>query len=293
MILSAHTPLDWLVPVAAQLANENTFNVTAWTAEQVGQWPTPRQMRPVMDEWQRDRAALKPLDPPPVQDAAAREAIERLTVPYAYEPFTQVAAAVAVTSLAAGHEFPVTGTDKVQIAQRSTHDGGQSADRGSAFHEVLRFLNFSRACDEADVRTQIEAMVGRHQVSREQAQQVEAGDVCWLMETAAGRLLKQYADRLWRELPFIWARPPADLSPADPLDHQIVRGRVDVLIPTDKGLVLLDYKTDRVWGERLDERAASYRPQLNVYAQALAEVTGQAVAGGYLVFLTAREVRKA
>jgi ATP-dependent helicase/nuclease subunit A len=296
MILSAHTPLDWLVPVAAQLTNENTFDVTAWTAEQVGQWPTPRQMRPVMDEWQRDRAALKPLDPPPMEDAAAREVMERLTVPYAYEPFTQVAAAVAATSMENGKwkmENEEEGPHHLPFTISHFPSPPKAADRGTAFHEVLRFLDFSRACDEADVREQIEAMVGRHQVSREQARQVEAGDVCWLMETAAGRLLKQYADRLWRELPFIWARPPAGLSPADPLDRQIVRGRVDVLIPTDEGLVLLDYKTDRVRGERLEERVASYRPQLSVYAEALAEVTGQAVAGGYLVFLTAREVRKA
>jgi ATP-dependent helicase/nuclease subunit A len=285
-ILSARAPLDWLIPVTSRLANQNAFNVTLWTPEDMAQWPTPRQLRNAMDQWQRDRAELKPLQPPAPTDSAAQEVIQRLSVPYAFEPFTRIAAAVAVTSKTDASKPP----NEIPQMLRAVMDEQQAMERGSAYHEVLRFLDFSRPCDEPNLCEQIEAMVARHQLSRQQADQVMVADLCWLMQTEPGGLLLQHAHRLWRELPFTWATAPAGLSPADPLDRQIVRGRLDVLIPTSEGLVLLDYKTDRVQAERLQQRLEEYRPQLKLYARALAEATRQKVLGAHLIFHHARQV---
>ncbi len=298
MILSAKMPLDWLVPAAQRLTSVGTFDLTIWDPQQVSEWPTPRQMRPTLNPWQRDRASLKPLDPAPPLDPAAQAIIDRMIRPYAYEPFTQLPAAIAATSQKADRaQSPADGQPalfSLKSPLPQTAGGPLTATEiGSATHAALQFLDFSRPCDETDLRDQIDRMRLRHQLSPEQAATVDLEDLRWLLTTPPGMLLRQYADRLMRELPFTWGRSPEGLAAADPLDRQMIRGRLDVLIPTDGGLVLLDYKTDRVTGQRLNERGDLYHPQLATYAQALAEITGRKVSGAYLIFLHARQIRAA
>ena len=57
----------------------------------------------------------------------------------------------------------------------------------------------------------------------------------------------------------------------------MVRGRVDVLIPDADGIVIVDYKTDRVTAQTVDARADFYRPQLCGYRDALAGMLNQSV----------------
>lgn len=287
IITEAATPLDWLLPMIDELQQEGAFALTDWSAEQMAQWPTPRQMRPTMNPWQIARAQLQPLDPVPPPDPAAQQMIDRLTRPYAYAPFTTIAASTAVTT--EKHSPAAADDSPAAIEAPLTHETGEAARRGLATHEVLRFLDFSRPCTPDDLRAQIQTMITGRRISPDDAAAVDVEDILWLIDTPQGQMLRQYAASLWRELPFTWSRPAAAHAPADPLDQQIVRGRLDVLIPTTDGLVLLDYKTDRVGGPALQSRAEQYRPQLTLYCRALEQVTGQNIHQACLLFLHARK----
>jgi len=70
----------------------------------------------------------------------------------------------------------------------------------------------------------------------------------------------------------------------------MIRGRIDLLLPTDDGIDLVDYKTDRVTGDRLTERAEFYSGQMKLYAQAIARVTGQKVNATHLVFFWSQSI---
>jgi ATP-dependent helicase/nuclease subunit A len=71
----------------------------------------------------------------------------------------------------------------------------------------------------------------------------------------------------------------------------MIRGQIDALIPTDNGLVLIDYKTDRVTEETVDARAEFYRGQVESYGNAVKSITGLPIIATYLVFLTPRLIR--
>ncbi len=74
---------------------------------------------------------------------------------------------------------------------------------------------------------------------------------------------------------------------AGPVGDRVVEGYVDLLVRTEDGLVIVDYKTDRLRGDAaLDARAGEYRLQLAAYAAALEAVTGERVAAGVLVFVS-------
>ena len=74
-------------------------------------------------------------------------------------------------------------------------------------------------------------------------------------------------------------------------DGTVVEGFVDLVVPAAGGLEIVDWKTDDVPADRVEERLAGYRLQAGLYAAGLAEATGMLVERITYVFLRAgREV---
>jgi ATP-dependent helicase/nuclease subunit A len=77
----------------------------------------------------------------------------------------------------------------------------------------------------------------------------------------------------WREL-FI----------AAPVGERVLEGYIDLLVRTDHGLVIVDYKTDQWSGPvQTAERIGRYRTQLAAYGVALTAALAEPVVGGVLV----------
>ena len=75
-----------------------------------------------------------------------------------------------------------------------------------------------------------------------------------------------------------------ELFVAAPAGRRLLEGYVDLLVRTDDGYVIVDYKTDD-WsdGSQRQTRIARYRHQLAAYGVALEQVIGEAVVGAILV----------
>ena len=59
---------------------------------------------------------------------------------------------------------------------------------------------------------------------------------------------------------------------------------MDCAIVEEDGIIVLDFKTDRVTEEDLELRVAHYRPQVEAYAQALSRIFEKEVRESYLYF---------
>jgi ATP-dependent helicase/nuclease subunit A len=70
----------------------------------------------------------------------------------------------------------------------------------------------------------------------------------------------------------------------------MLRGRIDALVPDPRGFILIDYKTDDVDESTLPARADSYRQQLQLYSQAIRQITARPVHTAHLAFLTAHKI---
>ncbi|MET0145745.1 MAG: UvrD-helicase domain-containing protein, partial [Ilumatobacteraceae bacterium] len=99
------------------------------------------------------------------------------------------------------------------------------------------------------------------------------GDLC--RSALAAPIVRQAAGGAehWRELFVV-----ADLG------GTVLEGYIDLLVRTDDGLVIVDYKTDQ-WRPGADQaaRVARYRHQLAAYGVALGRLLDEPVAGGMLV----------
>ena len=74
------------------------------------------------------------------------------------------------------------------------------------------------------------------------------------------------------------------MSGAGEREEILLQGVVDCCFETLEGITVVDFKTDRVTRRTVAERAEHYRPQLEAYSRALAEITGKQVVRRVLWF---------
>ena len=93
---------------------------------------------------------------------------------------------------------------------------------------------------------------------------------------------------LRKEQPFVLGVPAEEVYPEIKSDELIlVQGIIDVYFEEEDGLVLLDYKTDKIrCGQELIER---YQAQLEYYAKALEQLTGKRVKEKWIYSFTLQE----
>ena len=67
-------------------------------------------------------------------------------------------------------------------------------------------------------------------------------------------------------------------------ERVLLQGVVDCALVEDDGILLLDFKTDKVTEQTLDAASESYRAQVCAYADALEEIFERQVSDAYLYF---------
>ena len=70
----------------------------------------------------------------------------------------------------------------------------------------------------------------------------------------------------------------------------MVRGIVDGILPVADGIELVDFKTDAVGADQVEDRSMRYRPQMELYARAMARIWRRPVRACWLVFLAPRKL---
>lgn len=163
---------------------------------------------------------------------------------------------------------PSAHAEPLPLAESRAPDG---VKMGLAFHLVMELLDPAAAADWPAVIADV--------AQAENLSSAQTGLLAhWLDHLqklpafAACR-----AGRLWREIPFTWTSPAGVMY----------RGKLDLLAETPEGLVILDYKTDRLGPEELPVRAAYYRPQGEIYRAAVAALTGRADVRLFFCFVDA------
>jgi ATP-dependent helicase/nuclease subunit A len=265
--------------------------------DEINQWTTEHSASVDCSPSQAAMAKLQPLSTPPPVSAEAQTIIARLTQSYPHQEVADRAAAASVTSLVKKSDSiggTVSSLPPDRKLPQPTFLSGQqppnAADIGTATHAVLE--NFDFAGGESSIQTQIDAMVASRRLKKELADIVDKEAIAWFLSSEVGQLIRRNSGALHRELPVYYASTPDALPTTDPQDQQMIRGRIDLLVPADNGWLIVDYKTDRVDGTALDDRTNLYAEQLEEYRKAIRQVTGKPVVESALIFLHPREIRK-
>ena len=103
----------------------------------------------------------------------------------------------------------------------------------------------------------------------------------------AGRM--KMADRqgkLRKESQFILGIPAREMKAADSDELVLIQGIIDAWFEEKDGLVIVDYKTDRVKEGEEQTLLDHYQVQLQYYARALSQITGKRVKEAVIYSLT-------
>ena len=159
-------------------------------------------------------------------------------------------------------------------------EGLTGAPRGTAYHRIMELLAFEGPePDSIETVTEwIDGMAASGKIEKEAAECVKAYDIFRFLETSSGKRMKKAAksQKLWKEQPFVLGIDAKELYPEEEDGELIlVQGIIDAYFEEEDGLVVLDYKTDRV--RKAEELVEKYQEQLRYYAKALEQMTGKKV----------------
>lgn len=159
-------------------------------------------------------------------------------------------------------------------------EGLTGAPRGTAYHRIMELLAFEGPEPDSieAVAEWIDGMAASGKIEKEAAECVKAYDIFRFLETPSGKRMKKAAksQKLWKEQPFVLGIDAKELYPEEEDGELIlVQGIIDAYFEEEDGLVVLDYKTDRV--RKAEELVEKYQEQLRYYAKALEQMTGKKV----------------
>lgn len=149
--------------------------------------------------------------------------------------------------------------------------GLAATEKGSALHQVMQHLDLQRVNSLSEIENQLEEMVAQERLSGLQKQVIDPQVIRHFFQQPLGqRLLASTSVR--REIPFTLALRPQEIYPTvgeDFSESIILQGTLDCLFQEGDGLILIDYKTDLITPDSIDQFKARYQVQLDLYAQAV------------------------
>ncbi len=304
-LLGATSHLDWLLAALAQsdalrtvcsagqstCAQDELFSVSSHDKTQLNQLSDSiRRHKQLRD---RRYTPVTGQCSNPQNRQLFEQAVRLLNWQYPDDSLTRLPGKFSVTSLThRDDEFSRPQSDETfTLPQpRTTASDGraEAMARGHATHLVFQHLPLTSLPDRAVVQLTIEKLVKSGQLTLAQSHSIDIDTIISFFQTPIGDLAIQNAEQIYREWPFTMALPVSELGLVSSEDFVVVQGVIDLLIPTDKGLVLVDFKTDKINDNKIESRAARYQPQLALYARAAQTILKIPAAAGYLYFLHPR-----
>ena len=221
-----------------------------------------------------------------------------LTWRYRFSDAVLLPAKSSVTQLTHGNDeymkFDYSGIldRRPHVLMTAEPDSGEPLDGrliGTATHLVISQLDLAGPVTQEAVEKTIEKLQADNAIVPAVAKQIDAESILTFFETEQGRLIFDPANTVRREWPFTFALPASGWDNSFVAEDTIVvQGIIDLIIHTAKGLVVIDFKTDKITAGQAEERAVLYRRQLELYSRAACAILKEKPIGRWLYFLTPR-----
>ncbi len=171
-----------------------------------------------------------------------------------------------------------TETPSGGMAKAQTPSGG--ALRGTLYHRVLAILDFTRVTDEKTLEEGLAELVKRSIITTDECDMIDKNKFAKFFESPiAARMRKAAANgKMKVEQPFVMQIEASRVDESYPdTEKVLVQGIIDVFFEEEGGIVLLDYKTDRVPENDRGLLIRRYKAQLELYAEAIERILSKKV----------------
>lgn len=136
------------------------------------------------------------------------------------------------------------------------------SERGTAYHRFFSAIDFN----DFDIKTQKERLVRKGLLTQQESDCIDCADIVKFLTSPVGERLRR-ASVVRREESFNIAVGANEIYDVPETVPVYVQGTIDCFFADERGIVLLDYKTDRY--DDKNEIAAKYALQLELYEKAI------------------------
>lgn len=197
------------------------------------------------------------------------EGIENnLSYQYPYNSLMDIEAKASVSKLAKSAE-----SEKYSFSYLPnflSEKGITAAQRGTAMHKVMQFFNFEKF-NEPEI--ELERLYEWQFISEKEYNSIDISALKKFFKSNIFNRIKK-SSRIKKEMRFLTKIPISSISTdleKDLKDEKIiVQGAVDLCFLEEDGLVILDFKTDKV--DNTKQLQNTYSKQLNIYALACEKI---------------------
>ncbi|MHC4511076.1 MAG: 3'-5' exonuclease [Planctomycetota bacterium] len=167
---------------------------------------------------------------------------------------------------------------------------------GTATHLVISQLDIARGVTKEAIEETVARLTADGAIAGAVAKQIDAASILAFFESEQGEWVLDPSNTVWREWPFTYALPArewensgcAEQAKYETQETIVIQGIIDMLVRTAGGLVVIDFKTDRVTAGQVQERAGFYRRQLELYSEAASAILDTESVARWLYFLAPR-----
>ena len=152
-------------------------------------------------------------------------------------------------------------------------DGKRGTDYGTATHAVLQHILYDRCTDEAAIANELIRMVDQGLITEDQRIMIDCGKISRFFDTDIGQRLRQ-GKKVLREFKFSILDDGRNFAPELTGEQILLQGVVDCAVLEEDGITVIDFKTDFVTENTLEQTTAYYLPQVKAYADALERIYG-------------------
>lgn len=301
VLINAQSHLDWILAALAKsdtvkqiiaADSQNFFEDDLFIGSCVGKEQLDKLTESIRSQKRRREKTWEPVKAG-CSDIAAKNLFEQiqnsLQWDYPSKALTTLNAKFSVSALthrddesARFMDFSIPDQDSFAVSRPD------ALHIGSAVHLIFQHLSLDTPVNEAVIQQTIEELSRQKRITPHTAGQVDVSAIASFFQTDIGRQVLAQPDKVMREWPFTIALPVSQMDITISNEFVVVQGIADMIIPAENGIILVDFKTDKIGAGAIDKRVMVYQTQLALYARAVQTILDKPVTAAYLYFLHPR-----
>lgn len=159
---------------------------------------------------------------------------------------------------------------------------------GTLMHSIMEHINHKNVNSLENIKTEIDRLISKNIIKKEDVSRINLAHVLGFFTSKIGLRLKN-AKRVYKELPFSKFIDANRIYKSVKNEKIITQGIIDLIfIDENDKLILIDYKTDKLFDESIIKDR--YSVQIALYKEAAEEILKRKVNESYLYMLTAGKI---
>ncbi|MFS1513536.1 helicase-exonuclease AddAB subunit AddA [Chengkuizengella sp. SCS-71B] len=160
-----------------------------------------------------------------------------------------------------------------------------AAERGTVYHSIMQHIPLQKVISLEVIQQTLNHLQMKNMISVEQSEEVDISVIHAFFQSDLGTRLN-LSKRFYREVPFSYGLPAKDVYGS--LDTEasseivLIQGIIDCLFLENDHFILIDYKTDAVYGNKINEIKERYKMQIEMYTKAVEHIWKIPVSEQYL-----------